>query len=342
MVTLKDIAKKSGFSIATVSKVLNNKKGISSKTREKILKIAKELNYIPSYPAISVKSNKTNTIGLLISDIANPFFPEIVKGIERVAYNHGFNLILCNTNEDEKREDIYIDLLLKKRIDGLIAVPSNFRDRKKWKTILTFGIPLLILDRKIKNLDTDYVVVDNAEGAFKGISHLIDMGHSKIGILTGDLKISTGKERFQGVLKAVKLYGIEKDIVIVDSKFTKEAAFNATKYLLNGKKEITAIFFPNNITTLGGLKAISEAKLKIPHEISVISFDDMEWFSLYTPPITAIAQPSYTIGTTAATILIHRIKDKNFTFQNIVLKTNLIQRASVRNLLIKKKEVINN
>ncbi len=332
MTTLKDIAEKSGFSIATVSKALNNEKGINKETRRKILEIAKELNYVPSYPAASVKLRKTNTIGLLISDIANPFFPEIVKGIERVAYNHGFNLILCNTDEDEKKEDIYIDVLLKKRVDGLIAVAANTKSKTKWRKILKFGVPLVMMDRKVEGLQADYVVVDNVDGGFKGMNYLIQMGHRNIGILTGDLKISTGKERFKGVLKALKMYNLEQDAIISESKFTKESAYIATKNLLDKSERITAIFFPNNITAIGGLKAIIDSKLHIPEDISIVSFDDMDWFSLYTPPITAVAQPSYTIGTTAATILIHRIKDENLEFQNVTLKTELIKRESVKKM----------
>ncbi len=332
MTTLKDIAEKSGFSIATVSKALNNERGINKETRKKIIEIAKELNYVPSYPAVSVKLRKTNTIGLLISDIANPFFPEIVKGIERVAYNHGFNLILCNTDEDEKKEDIYVDVLLKKRVDGLIAVAANTKSKTKWRKILKFGVPLVMLDRKVEGLQADYVVVDNIDGGFKGIKYLVEMGHRDIGILTGDLKISTGKERFEGVMKALKMYSLEGNAIISESKFTKESAYDATKKILSNTRKVSAIFFPNNITTIGGLKAIFDLGLNIPRDISIVSFDDMDWFSLYSPPITAVAQPSYTIGTTAATILIHRIRDESLEFQNVTLKTELIKRESVRNI----------
>ncbi|MGB9857796.1 MAG: LacI family DNA-binding transcriptional regulator [Dictyoglomaceae bacterium] len=328
--TMKDVAKRAGVSVSTVSHVINKTRYVEEETKKKVLSAIKELGYRPNIVARSLRKKSTNTIGLIVSNIANLFYPEVVRGIEDVLLEHKYNIILCNSDEDIDKEREYIEVLYSKQVDGIIITPSKSTEtRKNLELFISQDIPVILVDRRIAGIETDVVLADNVFGTFSATEYLINLGHKRIGIITGPLDTTTGKERLDGYLKALEKYNIpvEKDL-IREGNFKRDGGYEKGKELLDLENPPTAIISSNNLMTLGLISAISERELKIPEDISIISFDDMEWFKYFSPPLTAISQPSYELGKTAGLLLIERLKRRRKRPKEVILPTNLIIRGS--------------
>ena len=328
-ITIKDVAKIAGVSIATVSSALNDKSGVGANTKFRVLAVAEKLGYEPNILARGLVTKQTHTIGLIISDISNPFFTRVVRGIEDVANENGFNLILCNTDEEEKKEKDYLRILQGKQVDGFI-IASAGGDSTHIKNLVKKNIPVVLLDRKLEGLHIDSVAVNNIEGSYKATSHLIKLGHRKIGIIHGPKTITTGGDRLEGYKMALKDHNIPFDSkYIKEGNFKQEGGHSKTLELLDLRHPPSALFVTNNLMTIGALKALKERKIRIPEEVALISFDDMEWASLASPPLTAVSQPTYELGTSAANLLLSRMKAHSpQKVQEIVLKSELVIRKS--------------
>ncbi len=335
-ITLNDIADKAGVSVSTVSRVLNNKTKkyrISEETETLILKAAKKLNYKPNQLARGLRLKKTLTIGLIVPDISNPFFAHVTRIIQTHAYQAGYSLIVCNTDEDIKTELEQVELLISKGVDGFIVMPvgTTFSHIKK---LMDDSVPLVLLDRSFDDLDTSSVVVDNYTGAYKATEYLISMGHNKIAVIQGLPDTYTNNARLKGYLDALKDGGIEVNRnYIVGKDFRKENGYIETKFLLGLEQPPTAIFTTSDLITLGALEAVSEEKLIIPDDLSLVSFDDVDFAPFLFAPLTAVRQPKEIMGEVAVKLLIDGLTSKGkIVPRKIVLKSELIVRGSVKKI----------
>jgi DNA-binding LacI/PurR family transcriptional regulator len=329
MATIKDVAKEAGVSVATVSKILNYADYSTTQTREKVMNVIKRLNYQPNHIARSMVNGKTGMIALVIPDVRNSFFTEVARGVEDVANKYDFRVILCNTDEDPAKQKNYIDVLQGRIIDGfIIAVASD--DDRQLKKIDRTKLPFVLIDRQCQNLLVDAIIVDNRDGAFKAVNHLIANGHRRVGFIAGKRDTQTGRDRLRGYRDALAESGVACDLNLVqDGEFTSAGGYLATKALISLPERPTAIFASNNAMTIGMLKALTEAKIRIPEEMAVIGFDDTDWTDFFTPPLTVVRQPTYTMGTLAGEILFQRLSETVFLERKeIVLKPELVIRES--------------
>jgi LacI family transcriptional regulator len=335
MVSIKDIAKSLGVSTATVSKALNNKPGISKEMRLKVLKKAEEMGYIINSLARGMKTSKTFTIGVLISDITNPFFSEVILSMERVLYAKKYNLIICNVGESHEKEREYLELLVSKKVDGIIAAPTaDGQNVSIYRNLIRHGMKIVLFDRLIPEIETDSVVIDNRAAIYDAVRYLAKKGHRKIGFIYGIENSYTGCERLKGFREAVKDLGLESHEEWIRSGYFRESeSHECALEILKGKERPTAMVAANDFTTLGIMRAAKEIGLKIPEEFSIIGFDDLEWMSIYSPPITTISQPTDVIGMSAATLLLDALENEGIhPLRHVVLKTTLVERESVSNI----------
>jgi len=338
IITIKYIADKLGVSITTVSRVLNGKAKeyrISERTANAILELAKELNYTPNPIAKSLRERRTNTIGLVIPDISNPFFASIAQNIENEARKFGYTIMLCDSGEDTNQEAELIKILINRRVDGFIICPVGISS-EHLGVIFKKKIPIVIVDRYFRGLNCSYVVSDNYRGAYDAVNYLIKCGHRVIGCVQGLIGTSVNSDRVQGYKDALIHNGIEVDrTLITGDSFGEKNGYIATKLLLNRERKPTAILALSNLISLGALKAIKEEGLSIPQDISIISFDDQPYCEYLSPPMTMIAQQKAEMGEIAVKLLINQIGskensyDKGNTVQKIVIPTRLVIRKSV-------------
>ncbi len=330
MSSLTDVAKKAGVSIATVSRVINNGTNVNEETRAKVLKAIKELKYQPSRVAkrLRSKSSSSNLLGLLIPDIQNPFYVDVLRGVEDVAYENNYAVIMCNFAQDEQKEKMYLDILQQESIDGLIAAPAHEKDVNVLR-LLDEGLPIVCVDRGLVGKEVDVVVVNNRDGAYQAVDHLVKSGYKRIAYISGQKQIPSSKYREQGYRDALMDNGVEIDLDLIkygDSKYHSGVELCAE--LLNMKNPPDAIFTGNNLITLGALEMIHERNLKIPEEVAIIGFDDMYWSLSLNPPLSAVRQPAYEIGRRACELLIQRIGDPTRSVIQMTLNAQLMIRKS--------------
>ena len=335
-INIKDVARKAGVSTATVSRVLGDFHGVRDKTKKKVLKAVAELNYEINAVARHLRQKKTKTIGIIVENVLSKFCSAIAKSVEDTNNKFGYNTILCNADENPEKELNYLKILKSNRVDGIILTPTG-KNSKYVQHLINSGTKVVLLDRLIEGVDCDAILVDNANGAYKAVKHLIDQGYRKIGIVSGILDRTTGAERLKGYLQAIEEVGIAKeDSLIKIGNFKKESGRKLTKELLEQSNKPKAIFTTNIDMSMGALLAIKEKGLTIPDDIGIVCFDDSDWALILEPSITVIRQPVYQLGSTAAELLIKKIEDeeKNLDYQPTVftLNTELI----IRNSTIKK------
>ena len=345
----KTIANTLGCSISTVSRVLSGKYEkyrISDETANLILKTAEEMGYIPDELARSLKTNKSNTIGLIIPDIANPHFATIAKIIENEARKVGYSIVLSDSQESSEGESESIHLLKSRRVDGIIICPVG-SDSTDLKRIIELNIPLVIADRIIKGLKCPFVVSDNYRGALEAVRHLIHMNHRSIACIQGKTDTSVNDERVRGFRDAHVESSIPLDEkLIVGDNFGKQNGYIWTKIILKRNPRPTAILGLSNLISLGAIKAIYENGLSIPEDISLICFDEQPYSAYMRTPMTTIAQQTNEIGQIAFNLLISEINGifhgEKISNENngVIIPTELIQRDSVLKLEMKKDDRI--
>lgn len=329
MATIRDVAKKSGVSITTVSRVLNNHPHVREETRQKVLDVLREMNYVPNANAGSLARKSTSIIAVLVPDITNTFFTTLVRGIEDKASENELLVILGNTDEDPGKEQIYIHKFLERRVDGLIVVPVENR-RKNLKIIQRHELPLVLVDRRVEGVGTDFVGSDNYQGARLLVNHLIELGHRNIAMLSGPKEVSVFQERVEGFLSAMheKQIPVKPEFILYGQKPNKENGHSLTRRLLNCNTRPTAIFAANNSLAAGTVTALQQAGLNVPGDLSVACFDDNDTNS-FNPFFTSVIQPAYMMGYVAAEILIKRFKaDRKGQANRILMQTELVRRQS--------------
>lgn len=330
---MNDVAKKAKTSVFTVSSVINNTSNVSTKLRKRVLKAIEELNYTPNSVARSLKRKETLLIGMVISDVEDIFFPRVIKGIEEVFNKTNFNMILCNTMNDPEKEKNYLKILMEKRVDGLILFPTD-TSGKNLKEFLRRNVPIVLIDREIKSLNISTVVMDDYDASFNVTNYLINKGHRRIGIVLFPTLISTGEQRLKGYIDSYKANDIKIDQDLIKiTGFRKEDSYRATMELMNLKYKPTAIFTANDIMFAGALKTINNVGLKIPDDISIVTFYDFNWLKYLNPPITAVKLPTLEMGQQAAELLLNLVNsNEEKYYRKIVLKTKFIERSSIKDL----------
>lgn len=330
MSNLKEVADLAGVSVATVSRVLNGDEVVKPATKAKVMQAIKTLKYSPNRVAQRLRSTKKRSriIGLLIPDIQNPFYVDVIRGIEDFAYSSNCVVIIGNFSQDENKEQLYIDILKSESVDGFIVAPSNEKDRHI-KQLIADGFPVVCIDRGLSEVEIDLVKVENQKGVFHAIEHLIALGHRKIGYIAGNQLIPTTLERIAGYQQAMEKNNIEIDPdVIVSRKSDYQSGLELAAQLLEMHQPPTAIFAGNNLLTLGALETIHKKGLRIPEDIAIIGFDDVYWANSLNPPLTAVRQPGFEIGRKSCELLVKRINDPERPFENLILATELMVRKS--------------
>jgi LacI family transcriptional regulator len=286
------------------------------------------LDYHPNRVARSLRVRMTRTVGLLLSDIQNPFFTSVVRGVEDVLQSAGFTLMLCNSDEKLEREQHYLRTLRAEGAAGLIVAPSH-DDAKAYKSLLDAHIPFVAIDRTPSGFRGDTVTVANRDGAQAAVEHLLALGHRRIALVAGPPHLSTAEERRAGYTAALAGYGIDVDPSLVEvADFRQAGGFEAMLRLLDRGRGATGVLVCNNLMTLGALQALHERGLRIPSDTAVVGFDDMPWATALQPPLTAVAQPTYDVGARAAYLLLERFRNPERAAQHVVLPTSLMVRAS--------------
>jgi LacI family transcriptional regulator len=327
--TLKEVAKAAGVSTATVSNVLNDTKYVSEELKQKIFNVMHELNYQPNALAKSLRVKESKLIGLMISDIANPFFSLIVRGIEDTLNENGYNVLLCNSDSDIEKEKKYLEIMMGRRVDGLV-ISSVGNTGNCYSTLKGSSLPIVFLNRCPEFKSPNIVLTDNFYGAYIAAKHLIEHNYKKIAVIAGPQDISTGKERFQGFKQALDNFGIELlDDYIKIGDFTTESGYNSMKELMTQDNKPEAVFISNNLMTLGAYTYAKECKVKIPDQAAIIGFNDPEWAKVVDPPLTAVKQPAYEQGVHAVKLILGRIKGKaDAVGQVVTLEPEFIIRES--------------
>ncbi len=323
---IKDVAEAAGVSTATVSRVLSNGAHVRPELRGRVLAAVDRLGYRPNLVARSLRARRTSTLGLIVSDIRNPYFTSISRAVEDTAYEQGFSIFLCNTDEDPDKEAIYLDLMQDANVAGIIVSPTRHTATQSGS--LPAHVPIVVVDRAISQADVDAVLLDNVDSAMRLTTHLIENGYRHIAGIFGE-RSTTGRERRAGMEQALLAHNLSpkaSEMRYVAPKV--DAGYAAALELLGAPQPPDALFTSNSLIAEGAMRAIRERGLTIPDQVALVTFDDTTWASLVQPGITLIAQPTYEIGQTAAELLLQRIADPQRPTRQVILKGQLLVRGS--------------
>jgi DNA-binding LacI/PurR family transcriptional regulator len=328
-ITIQDVADFAEVSKATVSRVLNGNPTVDETLRLRVVSAIQTLGYHPNRSAQRLRLNTSSVLGLIISDIQNPFFTSVVRGVEDAAYDAQMSIVLCNSDEDPDKQTMYLEVLRSERVGGLIITPASSQDLDLLSQFHDANVPIVLLDRWVEGEDFDAVTVDNVSGAYNAVKHLIDLGYHRIAIVSGMSHLTTGKERYEGYRMALEEAGIPIDSDLVKiGNFKTDSGDQLTSDLLDMNPPPEAIFTANNLMTLGALEAIHRRGLRIPQDIALVSFDDMPWAGALSPRLTAVSQPTYELGQQAVRLLLRRLELPTAEPEHVTLPTNLLIRES--------------
>lgn len=329
MSTIADVAKHAGVSKMTVSRVINDSGYISQETRERVEQAIEELGYIPNALARSLRFKRTRTIALILTDITNPYFTTLARGVEDAASEQGFSVIFCNTDESAEEEAEYINVLLQKQIDGLLLVPAQCSS-ELLGPLQGHALPFVILDRRITDIQVDTVRCDSEQGAYELTRHLIELGHRQLAILSGPETVTSATDRVDGFQRAIKEAGLDVEAAHVRyGRFTVDDGFRMTQEVMAAAPPPTGLFAGNNFIAIGALRALRQAGLRIPEDVSLVAFDDIPISIASEPFLTVAEQPAYELGWQATRLLLDRLSEKDAdTPTEIILPTRLIIRES--------------
>jgi LacI family transcriptional regulator len=328
MATIKDVAERAGVSVTTVSHVLNETRHVSPKLVARVRDAVESLRYQPNSVARSLRSKETRILGFIVPDNSNPYFAEVARSIEDASFDRGYNLILCNSDEDPEKERAYIDVLLERQVDGIVFVASGGQPGHL-QAILERNIPLVVMDREFENGPWDSIAVDNRDGGYQATSHLLKLGHRRIGCISGPPKLMPSKERIEGYYDALRDARIRVNTdLMCAGNFHADGGYAAMGALLDRADPPTAVFVCNDVMAVGALRAIAERQLYAPSDISVVGFDNIGLANYVQPSLTTIAQPYEEIAQLATDVLIRRMKGDTSEPKKYRLKTTLIVRKS--------------
>ena len=305
-----DVARESGVSVFTVSAVVNKKSHVGKKLRERVEAAIRKLSYRPNLLARSLAKQKTLTIGMIVPDIANPFFPMVVRGAEDAAQKHGYNLLLCNSDDTQAKEESALELLLSKRVDGILLTKAACElSPSLWQMMQEMKVPLVLVMRTYPKISKDAIITDDYQGAYEAVCHLARAGRKRIGLIGGPMKVSNGKARWQGFHDALKSNGLTYDPgLVVEGDYRMESGYRGGNLLLSHRPD--GVYVANYLMTVGLLKAAEEMGLRCPEDFGLVSFDDYPWLGIFHPRLTTVELPKYQLGYEAAELLLDRIAGK--------------------------------
>jgi LacI family transcriptional regulator/LacI family repressor for deo operon, udp, cdd, tsx, nupC, and nupG len=330
MASLQEVAQRARVSIATVSRVLNKSHKVVPETRAAVEQALLDLGYRPSRVArrLRMNSGRAHLVGLIIPDIQNPFYAEIARGVEDVAYANEYALILCNSDERLDKERFYLDVMRAEWVDGIVLPPFDDTDAGVVEMVKT-GIPVVCVDRSHGRVKTDLVEVDNYQGALEAVRHLIERKHKSIALIEGRTQVSTSRERRRGYVDALAEQRItpRKELMRAGD-FKQESGRILTNELLDLRRPPTALFVCNNLMTVGALGALHQRSVRVPAEVALVGFDDLPWAEALDPPPTVVRQPAYEVGRQAMELLLKRIMEPNRPAVTVRLRPELVIRKS--------------
>jgi DNA-binding LacI/PurR family transcriptional regulator len=328
MVTIADVARRAGVSVPTVSRVLNGRSNVAGKLVARVHAAILELNYRPSRAAQRLRTQDNRLVGVIVSDITNPFYINVLRGIEYVLSKEDISLLISNADADSTREANMVRVMRSEGVAGIIVAPTQ-EASPALMAAATDGLPLVVFDRRMRDMDVDTVVGDGLAGAVSAINHLVALGHKRIGIINGPLHLSSARDRYSGYLQALSDAHIKADAALTRfGDYRLESGYQLAVELISLKRPPTALFVANNQMTIGALNAIHDARRRIPEDIAVVGFDDFDWAVSLNPPLTTVAQSTFDIGCQAASLLLSRIGEPKRPARTVMLNTLLIVRAS--------------
>ncbi|WP_020520194.1 LacI family DNA-binding transcriptional regulator [Catelliglobosispora koreensis] len=327
MATIYDVAERAGVSPATVSRVLNGRSTVDGELVARVQKAVQELEYRPNAVARNLRRSRTTLWAVIISDVGNPFFTSLVRGVEDVAQRAGYSVVLCNTDEDIAKEGRYVSAALEEQMAGvIISVAGRSANVTR---LIEAGTPVVAIDREIAGVQVDTVLVDNAHGAELATTHLLDSGYQRVACITGPRKVSTAAQRLKGYQRALRARGIAaRDALVRYSDYREEGGYEAMASLLGEADPPDAVFVANNLMTVGAVECLVDRGIAIPAETGVVGFDDIPWAHLVRPSLTTVAQPTYELGRTAAMLLAERLAEPTRAPSTVTLHTQLKVRES--------------
>jgi LacI family transcriptional regulator len=328
MITIRDVAEHAKVSVTTVSHVINGTRFVSEEAKARVQAAIAALNYVPSAVARSLKSNRTHTVGMMIPNNSNPYFAEIIRGIEDACFAAGFNVILCNSDDDPHKQAAYVRVLSEKQVDGLIVLSSG-GDPELLDTLRSANMPQVVVDREIDDLAADLVEVNHELGGRMATEHLLSLGHRRIACIAGPAELSSARQRVQGYRAALRDAGLAIDEqLLAAGDFTAEAGHAAMQALLALERRPTAVFASNDLMAIGAVCAAAQQGLQVPRQLSVIGYDDIALAAYSNPPLSTVAQPKQRTGELAAQLLLQRIADSGRPLQREILQPTLCLRQS--------------
>lgn len=326
--TIRDVAAEAGLALSTVSNALSNQRYVSDSTRSKVLEAANKVGYRVSYIARSLRTQRTYSLAILVGDISNPFFPELVRGAEDVASAEGYNLVLCNTDYREEKQKAYLQVLQDQQVDGII-VASQIRNGQNIKEVYDDGVPLALINQRYDDIDTDYVGVDNLTGVKEICDHLWQRGHRRIGFITGREGSTAASDRFEGFVRAMKtLNGGHDERLVQPGDWTYGSGVAAARRMLAMVNRPTAIIGANDLMALGAIEAMAEFDFAVPDDISVVGIDDIFLSSMPSANLTTLRQPKWIAGATAARLLISRIANPDAPLNRVIIPPEFVIRGT--------------
>ncbi|MEV0582587.1 LacI family DNA-binding transcriptional regulator [Nonomuraea sp. NPDC050310] len=329
MTTIYDVARHAGVSAATVSRVANGRATVDPVLAERVRQAMSELKYRPNAVARNLRKSRTTLWAVIISDVGNPFFTAMVRGVEDVAQQAGFSVVLCNSDEDPAKEGRYVTAALDEQMAGVIISPSGRATHVN--RLVEAGVPVVMIDRQVRGSSVDTVLVDNEHGAELATAHLIEAGYERIACITGPRRLSTAAQRLRGYQRALRAHGRAVPAELIKyADFREEGGYAAMAELLRESRP-DAVFATNNLMTVGAVECLVDQGVRIPEEVGVVGFDNIPWAHLVRPSLTTVGQPTYDLGRTAALLLAERIAEPTRPATSVTLHTRLhVRESSVR------------
>lgn len=336
MTTIRDVARRAGVSTMTVSRVVNNSGYISQDARERVEVAIAEIGYVPNTLARSLRFKRTKTLALVITDITNPFFTTLARGVEDAASEQGFNVIFCNTDESERKQAEQLTALVQKRVDGVLLVPAR-SSAEPIAFLREQSIPVVVVDRRVPDCSVDSVRCDSVAGARELTRLLLSLGHRQIAALSGPEGVSTALDRVTGCRQALAEAGLDPDqLLVFHDEYTQAGGYRMAQEALRHSPRPTACFAGNNFISFGAYRALRDAGLRVPEDVALVTFDDLPASFTVDPFFTVVAQPAYEMGQRATQILLTRLSgEESPPCQEIVLPFQVIERRSSGGSLVR-------
>ncbi|WP_327581328.1 LacI family transcriptional regulator [Nonomuraea sp. NBC_00507] len=329
MLKIQDVARHAGVSAATVSRVLNGRSTVNPELAARVHAAVRELGYRPNGVARNLRRRQTTLWAVLVSDVGNPFFTSLVRGVEDGGRRFGYSVVLCNTDENRAREAEYIAVALADNMAGVIISPAD--DTTDISALVAAGTAVVTIDRELAKTEVDAVLVDNEKGAEMATAHLLESGYRRVACITGPRRMSTAMQRLRGYQRALRAFGLPQDRTLIrHADFREEGGYSAMASLLDEGVEMDAVFAANNLMTVGAVECLTEREVPIPGQVGVIGFDDIPWARLFRPGLSTVRQPTYELGRAAAQLLADRIDNPARPTARMVLQTELHPRDSSR------------